>query len=114
VAGCLGFGISYSALQYLFEESDVLPYGFEGLKLKYLQGFRYTVAVLQTAEALERVAYELAVDNIAEGLSLVRYPKKIILCIVLSFAVWYFIYRDKKRCDYNKSFLVDWHILISD
>jgi uncharacterized protein (TIRG00374 family) len=29
------------------------------------------------------------VDNIANGLSLVRYPKKIILCIVLSFAVWY-------------------------
>lgn len=36
----------------------------------YLQGFRYTVGVLQTEENLERVAYELAVDNIAEG---VRY-----------------------------------------
>lgn len=37
---------------------------------EYLQGFRYTVAVLQTEENLERVAYELAQDNIAEG---VRY-----------------------------------------
>ncbi|HOK39618.1 MAG TPA: adenosine deaminase family protein [bacterium] len=37
---------------------------------EYLQGFIYTVATLQTAEALERVAYELAWDNINEG---VRY-----------------------------------------
>lgn len=36
----------------------------------YLAGFRYTCAVLQTAENLERVAYELAEDNLAEG---VRY-----------------------------------------
>ncbi|MCE9616222.1 MAG: adenosine deaminase family protein [Lentisphaerae bacterium] len=36
----------------------------------YLQGFRYTCAVLQSAENLERVAYELAQDNLAEG---VRY-----------------------------------------
>lgn len=36
----------------------------------YLQGFDYTVAVMQTASALERVAYEFAVDNQAEG---VRY-----------------------------------------
>lgn len=36
----------------------------------YLRGFGLTVAVLQTPEALERVAYELAVDNIAEN---VRY-----------------------------------------
>lgn len=36
----------------------------------YLQGFRYTCAVLQTAENLERVAFELAEDNLAEG---VRY-----------------------------------------
>lgn len=34
---------------------------------EYLQGFRYTVGVLQTEENLERVAYELAQDNIAEG-----------------------------------------------
>lgn len=37
---------------------------------EYLSGFQYTVAVLQTAEALERTAYELACDNFAEG---VRY-----------------------------------------
>ncbi len=37
---------------------------------EYLQGFQYTVAVMQTPEALERVAYELALDNFAEG---VRY-----------------------------------------
>ncbi|MCX6997753.1 MAG: adenosine deaminase family protein [Kiritimatiellaeota bacterium] len=36
----------------------------------YLRGFAYTCAVLQTAEKLERVAYELALDNLAEG---VRY-----------------------------------------
>ncbi|MDA0990544.1 MAG: adenosine deaminase family protein [Verrucomicrobia bacterium] len=33
----------------------------------YLKGFQYTCAVLQTAENLERTAYELALDNIAEG-----------------------------------------------
>ncbi len=36
----------------------------------YLKGFSYTVAVMQTAEALERIAAELAEDNQAEG---VRY-----------------------------------------
>jgi adenosine deaminase len=36
----------------------------------YLAGFAYTCAVLQDAEALERVAYELAWDNLNEG---VRY-----------------------------------------
>ena len=34
---------------------------------EYLQGFAYTCAVLQRETALERVAYELALDNIAEG-----------------------------------------------
>ena len=34
---------------------------------EYLRGFAYTVAVLQTAEGLERVAFELAEDNLAEG-----------------------------------------------
>ena len=38
--------------------------------VEYLAGFDYTVAALQTSEALERAAYELAVDNIEEG---VRY-----------------------------------------
>jgi adenosine deaminase len=37
---------------------------------EYLQGFAYTCAVLQNAENLERVAYELGQDNIEEG---VRY-----------------------------------------
>jgi adenosine deaminase len=37
---------------------------------EYLEGFNYTVKVLQSEVALERVAYELAVDNQAEG---VRY-----------------------------------------
>lgn len=34
---------------------------------EYLEGFAYTGAVLQDAEALERVAYELALDCIDEG-----------------------------------------------
>jgi len=38
--------------------------------IEYLQGFRYTTAVMQTPEALERIAYEFALDNFAEG---VRY-----------------------------------------
>lgn len=36
----------------------------------YLRGFMYTTAVLRTTEALERAAFELAEDNLAEG---VRY-----------------------------------------
>ncbi len=38
--------------------------------VEYLHGFQYTCAVLQDPESLERVAYELAWDNIDEG---VRY-----------------------------------------
>ncbi|MFP4115511.1 MAG: adenosine deaminase family protein [Spirochaetales bacterium] len=37
---------------------------------EYLKGFAYTCAVMQDAESLERIAYELARDNIDEG---VRY-----------------------------------------
>jgi len=37
---------------------------------EYLKGFAYTHAVMQNAENLERVAFELAEDNLAEG---VRY-----------------------------------------
>jgi len=37
---------------------------------EYLQGFKYTTAVLQSESALERVAYELVMDNVEEG---VRY-----------------------------------------
>ena len=33
----------------------------------YLHGFQYTCAVMQNTEALERTAYELAWDNINEG-----------------------------------------------
>ena len=36
----------------------------------YLQGFQYTVAVMQDAQSLQRVAYEFACDNFNEG---VRY-----------------------------------------
>jgi adenosine deaminase len=38
--------------------------------VEYLQGFHYTVAVLQDTESLEQAAFELAEDNYAEG---VRY-----------------------------------------
>ena len=38
--------------------------------VEYLQGFSYTGAVMQNAENIERVAYELGQDAIAEG---VRY-----------------------------------------
>lgn len=35
---------------------------------EYLKGFAYTVAVMQNAENIERIAYELAQDNIEEGI----------------------------------------------
>jgi adenosine deaminase len=35
--------------------------------VEYLEGFKYTCAVLQNVENLERAAYELAVDNLDEG-----------------------------------------------
>ena len=38
--------------------------------VEYLHGFKYTCAVMQDAEALEQIAYELAVDSFSEG---VRY-----------------------------------------
>ncbi len=37
---------------------------------EYLQGFAYTCAVMQSESALERISYELGIDNIDEG---VRY-----------------------------------------
>jgi adenosine deaminase len=54
------------------------PEGLESLVFRpryanlneYLEGFRYTVAVLQDDEALERTTFELAEDSLAEG---VRY-----------------------------------------
>ncbi len=62
-------------------EIDLPAYTPEGLKKtvfkpqyadlgEYLQGFQYTCGVMQTTQALHRVAYELAWDNINEG---VRY-----------------------------------------
>lgn len=41
-----------------------------GSLVEYLQGFQYLTAVMQDEEALERIAYEFALDNQAEG---VRY-----------------------------------------
>lgn len=40
--------------------------------VEYLQGFQYTCAVMQTPEGLERVSYELAWDNINEGVCYVE------------------------------------------
>ena len=75
--------IRISTLIELAKENGVsLPsYTEEGLKElvfkdkyenlgEYLKGFAYTGAVLQDKSSLERVAYELAIDNLAEG---VRY-----------------------------------------
>jgi adenosine deaminase len=47
----------------------VFKSGYRDL-VDYLEGFKYTTPVLQSESALERVAYELAEDNQAEG---VRY-----------------------------------------
>jgi adenosine deaminase len=47
----------------------VFKNSYESLN-EYLQGFTWTLKVMQDAESLERTAYELAEDNIAEG---VRY-----------------------------------------
>lgn len=47
----------------------VFKNGYNDLN-EYLHGFKYTCAVLNEPESLERIAYELAQDNIAEG---VRY-----------------------------------------
>ncbi len=63
------------------ENVELPSYEEEGLKklvfkdqyedlADYLQGFAYTCAVLRNVENIERVAYELAADNIAEN---VRY-----------------------------------------
>ncbi|OGR02819.1 MAG: adenosine deaminase [Deltaproteobacteria bacterium RIFOXYA12_FULL_61_11] len=38
--------------------------------LDYLEGFRYTIAIMQDDEALERIGYEFVMDNVEEG---VRY-----------------------------------------
>ncbi len=40
----------------------------QGSLPKYLEGFRHTIAVMQTEEALERVAYEQAEDLVRDGI----------------------------------------------
>ncbi|MFH1829656.1 MAG: adenosine deaminase family protein [Pseudomonadota bacterium] len=73
-------GIRLSTLIDIAKEQKItLPsYTEEGLREKvykkryadlpdYLQGFQYTIAVSQTPEALERIAYEMAFDNFDEG-----------------------------------------------
>jgi len=47
--------------QWFFEGAD------KGSLPQYLEGFQHTIAVMQTAEALERVAYELGEDLAAEN-----------------------------------------------
>ncbi|MFZ9060855.1 MAG: adenosine deaminase family protein [Steroidobacteraceae bacterium] len=47
-------------------QETVFKERYEGLA-EYLHGFQYTVAALQTAEALQQVARELAEDNQREG-----------------------------------------------
>lgn len=47
--------------RWFFEGAD------QGSLPKYLEGFRHTIAVMQTAAALERVAYELCQDLAAEN-----------------------------------------------
>lgn len=39
---------------------------------EYLTGFQYTCAVLRDVENMERAAYELAVDNLAEGVNYIE------------------------------------------
>jgi len=66
------------AREYQVQLPSYTPEGLRDLVFKekytslaeYLKGFTYTCAVLQSEVALERVAYELAVDNQQEG---VRY-----------------------------------------
>jgi len=74
-----------STLIELAKKNNIeLPsYDEEGLKQKvfkshyndlgeYLQGFAYTTAVMQDKESLERIAFELAEDNINEGVKYIE------------------------------------------
>lgn len=58
-----GLGFDRQTLEKAFKDK------YENLE-EYLGGFQYTVAVMQNAENVERIAYEFAVDNYSEG---VRY-----------------------------------------
>ncbi len=73
-------GIRLSTLIDIAKKQNItLPsYTEEGLREKvykkrysdlpeYLQGFQYAIAAMQTPEALERVAFEMAFDNFDEG-----------------------------------------------
>ena len=44
----------------------------QGSLAKYLEGFAHTIAVMQTEEALQRVAYEQAEDLSRDGVILFR------------------------------------------
>ena len=80
----------------------------------YLAGFGFTVAALQTAEALERAAYELAQDNIAEGVRYieVRFAPQLHMHAGLGFDdVLASVTRgmDRARAEYEKSEAVTVH-----
>ena len=62
-------GITLPATSEAGLKDTVFPDAYESLT-DYLKGFAYTTAVMQTAEAIERIAFELAEDSLAEG---VRY-----------------------------------------
>ena len=53
----------------------------------YLKGFSYTGAVMNTAESLERIAYEFAFDNFQEGVRYVevRFAPQLHINDLLSF-----------------------------
>ena len=55
---------------------------------EYLRGFGLTTAVMQTAEALFRVSYELMLDNAAEGVRYieVRFAPQLLMSDKMSFA----------------------------
>lgn len=59
----------YGSLPATHEE-DLAGWFFQGESgslARYLESFRHTVGVMQTAEALERVAYEAVLDTAADG-----------------------------------------------
>jgi adenosine deaminase len=77
---------------------------------EYLKGFAYTCAVMQDAESLERIAFELAEDNLAEGVRYieVRYAPQLHINDRLSMeevvrAVARGLERAQKRHNRNKS-----------
>lgn len=49
----------------------VFKEGYQNLG-EYLEGFQYTCAVLRNEENIERASYELAVDNLAEGVNYIE------------------------------------------